>query len=252
MTRGAAIKILIATEDSSISDRITQVLSSFSNDHHDISFDIYSVHSLSDLKRQVNQDSFDLLMIDIEFEAEGTSSIGLLETFPATLPIIIVSNLTHYEKVLSLLLNVIGFVPASQITAYLPFLLKQLFIGFSTGIDQEMFSFPVSKNASIENPYQTSRIRYILHTGRQHYRITFTDNEVCEITSSPVYVIRSALKKQGIKTIVPLSQNEFVNINLIKSIYKRRDGRYVVRLIGEPDIERVISPQFLSGFKILL
>ncbi len=247
------LKTLIADDNLQDIDLILHILKIFESAHYDLSFDTVCVHSLKELETVLCQSSFDLLTLDLGFESEGSSSISLIEKLPSGLPIIIISNLSHYRQSLIVKKNIRGFILKSAAERELPLLLEQLYLKRTIPLDEEKFFFPSSDSGKDCRPsFSTDYIRYIYHLGRRNYEITFVDGTRTELHSSTVAAVRSALQEQHTRAIVPISQNEFVNITLIKSIRKRRDGRIEIRLIGEPDKPHIISNFFADPFKKML
>ena len=88
-------RILIADDDVQDIEFITQILHTFESHHDKLAFDITSIQSMQQLILSLEHSSFDLLLLDLAFEPERSSSIALIDSFPSDLPIIIISSLDH-------------------------------------------------------------------------------------------------------------------------------------------------------------
>lgn len=242
-------RILIADDDVQDIEFITQILHTFESHHDKLAFDITSIQSMQQLILSLEHSSFDLLLLDLAFEPEHSSSIALMDRFPSDLPIIIISSLDHYQKPLIAKKAVKGFVSKSKAEIHLPMLLEEFLFDRNCSLLDEYFSFPAPTFSKTQpGSFATNKIRYIYHMGRGHYRITFVNGETSEIRSTTVSALSNALQKQHIRDIVQISQNEFININLINQIYKRRDGRIALCLIGAPKKELIVSSHFEAAF----
>lgn len=213
-------------------------------------FSVIQGTAIEDYLRLSKQVPIDLLLLDLEFTSANTTSISFMQLFSPELPIIIVSHHSHYQHLLNSTGRISGFIPKSALDDMLvPVVEKTL--GYSTQIPEESFVFPIAKSG-IAYKIPTKEVRFIQKTGRTKYEIHTISGKSVSIEASTWNDMLTALKKQNIITLKPVSQGYIININCISSIEKERSGLYKITLVNLPHLPFTLSPKFEGLFKNFL
>ena len=192
----------------------------------------------------------DLILLDLEFTEQNITAASFLNEFPSDIPIIIVSNLIHFQKPLSLKINVKGFVPKSQLQS-LPNTILEVFQPFlSASKTPTVFVFPPSKHTLFPEGIRIADIRFIEFSTRNTYHIHLTDGTCKKINSVPFKTICSLIKTQNITCLQQVSRNEIINANYISTIAKLNNGRIEVTLVNLPTRKFCIGKKHEKNFEI--
>lgn len=188
--------------------------------------------------QHIHSHPVDLLLLDLEFTKMNVTATFFVDNIPPTIPILIVSNLSHYQKPLSLKTNVKGFINKSHLSIdLLTFVQKNLrLLDTSTDIKKK-FVFPSPNINHISEAVILSEIRYIEFSNKNTYTIHLTNGTTKNIVSLPFFKICALLDKQNIDYLLPITKNQIINLNYISSISKSKNGRYKIQLVNLPEEE---------------
>lgn len=208
--------------------------------------------NLFDCFRFLQIHKVDLILLDLEFTNKNITAASFLNEFPADIPIIIVSNLVHFQKPLSLKVNVKGFVSKSQLHD-LPNIISEIFQPFPSTIQtHKVFIFPPSKHNPFPEGIRIADIRFIDFFARSTYQIHLVDGTCKEINSVPFKTICSLLQSQNISCLQQVSRNEIINTNYISTITKLNNGRIELTLVNLPNRKFCIGRKHESNFRMFL
>lgn len=216
-------------------DEIQSILAKFPDDI------LYDFHHFLNLKKgiqYIRSHPVDLLLLDLEFTQQNVTAASFVDRIPVSIPILIVSNLSHYQKPLSLKTNVKGFINKSHLSSdLLPFVQKNLgLLDTSTDIKKK-FVFPSPNINHVSEAVILSKIRYIEFSNKNTYTIHLTNGRTKNIVSLPFFKICALLDKQKIDYLLPITKNQIINLNYISSISKSKNGRYKIQLVNLPKTE---------------
>ena len=203
----------------------------------DIPYEFRHFLNLQKGLQHIHSHPVDLLLLDLEFTKMNVTAAFFIDNIPPSIPVLIVSNLSHYQKPLSIKTNVKGFINKSHLSVdLLTFVQKNL--GFpekSTDI-QKKFVFPSPNINHISEAVSLSEIRYIEFSNKHTYTIHLTNGTTKNIISLPFFRICSLLDEQNINYLLPITKNQIINLNYISSISKSPNGRYEIKLVNLPNI----------------
>lgn len=122
-------------------------------------------HHFLDLKEgllYVKTHPIDLLLLDLEFTEANLTASSFIDDIAPSIPILIVSNLSHYQKPLSAKINVKGFISKSHLNKDLLAFVRKI-LGL---VDQPInirkeFVFPSPNSKHISEAITVKDIRYI-------------------------------------------------------------------------------------------
>lgn len=220
------------------------------------SFLPHKLKHFSDLRtglQYIQNHPVDLLLLDLEFTVENMTASYIIDDIPDTIPILIVSHLNHYQKPLSLKINVKGFISKNNLSASLISSIKKIFGLESTALHSvKQFVFPASNNTDVSEAIDIRDIRYIEFRNRKIYTIYLIDGTTKIIHSVAFNEICTQLEKQNITTLCPVNKNQIINIDYIKEVEKLDNSRIKITLINLPQIEFRIGPKHQKPFEIFL
>lgn len=223
----------------------------------DYDFSISTVSSVEELL-ETDLDQTDLLLLDIEMRDQKITTLPLLDHLPKTLPVILVSNLSHYQRMTSHEITVKAFVPKDMLD---PMLRESIIAVFSAKqkdrVYEEVFAFPAYSGflSGIEKSsarHYVREIRYVDIEGRNRYKLHLTNGKTEYISSAPFHFVCDELKKQRISSLRPVSVGKLINARYIATINKQYNGRYVISLVGDDNLQFNLSQKYESWYKDLL
>jgi len=192
-----------------------------------------------------------LLLLDLEFTVENMTASYIIDDIPDNIPILIVSHLTHYQKPLTLKLNVKGFISKNNLSTSLISSIKKIFGLESTSLHStKQLVFPASNNIDISEAIDIRDIRYIDFCRRKVYTVHLIDGSCKTIYSVSFNELCTRISKQHISSLCPVNKNQIINIDYIKEVEKLDNSRIKVTLINLPHIEFHIGPKHQKPFEI--
>ena len=200
----------------------------------------------------------DLLLLDIEMTASKATTLPLLDHLPKTLPVILVSNLSHYQRMTAHEANVKAFVPKDMIDPMLREAVATVFSAKQPNkVYEESFAFPtyngfLSGREKSSVRHYVREIRYIDTVSKNRYEIHFTNGKTEFISSAPFHFVCDALKEQHISSLRPVSAGKLINARYIMKIEKQYNGRYTITLVGKDNIQFTLSQKYESWYSDLL
>ncbi len=188
----------------------------------------------------------DLILLDLEFASLKTTSIYFIDQFDPSIPILIISHLTHYQRQLALKANIAGFVPKHRMDELLIPTIMSILLK-----DQpraETLVVPTSSHKEVSKGFPIKDIRYIEIISYLNYKIVFVDKNSVTVRSLPFQQLCSEIKKQGIAELQPVSRNQIINTNYIKDVYITKNGRLAISMVGVPT-PFVVGKNYASYFR---
>ena len=162
--------------------------------------------------------------MDLEMKEENQTTLGIIEQVPGSIPIIVISHLSHYQKPSLRHGNVCDFVPKSNLDDRLISRILQV-LSPKNGSEPESIIFPAVMKGEISESILIYKISYIYLVGRGRYEIHFSDGRILPLRSVLFKELLRQLKDQHIVSLQPVSRNEIVNVNHISRIKKTPAGR---------------------------
>lgn len=243
-------QIVLIDDSAKDTQQIAQLLSS--HPAH-FSHELHSFSSLAAGFKHLNHASTDLLLLDLEFTYQNITDLPYLDHIPKSIPVIIVSHLSHFQLSLAHRENIRGFVHKSKLQAdLLPTILRVLDTVSTPRPIAHTVKFPPlnpAKDFGIE--ININRIRYIEFFTRNTYHVYLTDGRKNEIKSVPLKEFMLLLQEQGIENLCQISRNQLINLHYISSIVKIDHSRIAVRLVNLPT-EFIVGKQYEGGLLTLL
>lgn len=191
--------------------------------------------SLSEASRFFRSHDPDLVIMDLEFTEENTTSISFLSEAIINIPVIIVSHLSHYQNTLSEYVDVKAFIRKENLHSRLIPTLIRCLSPQSNKETPQYASFPSRKHLAISEKILADKIRFIEKIGRYDYRVWLTDNTSMILSSIYFSDLCLHFEKTGLFQLKPISRNEIINIHCIERIQTLYNGRLEVHLINLPD-----------------
>ena len=191
-------------------------------------------------------------MLDLEFTSENRSAVSIIDDLPIELPIIIISNLSHFQKSLSSKINIQRFISKENMnTELLPYVLKSLGISNLTESQSKEFIFPAANSKYISESVNVNNIRYIEFREKK-YKAYMIDGSCRTIYSLPFRDICNLLLTGGFSTLRPVTKNQIINIDHIRTISKADNGRIEITLINLPEKKFFVGNKHQKYFEIFL
>ena len=197
-------------------------------------------HHFLDLREgmfYVKTNPVDLLLLDLEFTEANLTASSFIDDIAPSIPILIVSNLSHYQKPLSVKINVKGFISKSHLDRdLLTFVRKNLEPTDPSLNIRKKFVFPSPNSKHVSEAITVNDIRYIEFSNRQIYTVHLVDGTFKHVYSLPFSEICSSLLSENIDCLCPITKNQIVNLNCVNSITKSINGRLQIKLVNLPDM----------------
>ena len=241
-------RILLIEDDLHDAKKVISLLSS--SPYHS-QLEVEHSASLKNAREYLTANVPDLVLLDLEFTDENTSSIHLLQDFLISAPVIILSHLSHYQNTLIQYVDVKTFIRKTDISIYLlPAVARILFPAQDTGPEDVVF--PPYGSTGINESVTVRAIRFIEKTGKRTYTVYRTDSTVLTISSVSFASLCNTIRKQGITLLQPVSRNEIINTSCIARIYRTEKGRIELILINLSDrvfhVGKKYSEYFMDHF----
>ena len=226
------INILLIEDDMRDAGRIISLLNSSLAGKYDYS--LLHKSGTNEALACIEESAPDLILMDLEIKNENQTTLGLLNLIPDTIPIIVISHLSHYQKPSLRHGNVLDFVPKANLDDRLADRIRQV-LSPRNASEPDSVIFPASARDGVNEGVPIHKISYIVLTGRGRYDIHLTTGKVLSLRSVLFRDLLRALKEQNITSLRPLSRNEIININYISKITKSPNGRLSVTVIGHDE-----------------
>lgn len=245
------MKQIVLIEDSAIDTlEITNLLTKISEK---LPYTLKHFHDLNSGFQYIASNKVDLLLLDLEFTAENRSAVSIIDDLPIELPIIIISNLSHFQKSLSSKINIQRFIFKENMnTELLPYVLKSLGISNLTESQSKEFIFPAANSNYISESINVNNIRYIEFRDRKIYKVYMIDGLCRTIYSLPFRDICNLLLAGGFSTLRPVTKNQIINTDHIRTISKADNGRIEITLINLPEKKFYVGNKHQKYFDIFL
>ena len=223
------INILLIEDDMRDAGRIISLLNSSLAGKYDYS--LLHKSGTNEALACIEESAPDLILMDLEIKNENQTTLGMLNRIPRTIPIIVISHLSHYQKPSLRHGNVIDFVSKSNLDDRLVDRVRQA-LSPRNASEPDSVLFPAAARDDISESVPIRKISYIILTGRGRYDIHLTDGKILSLRSVLFRDLKRVLKEQNITSLRPVSRNEIININYISKITKSPNGRLSVTVIG--------------------
>ena len=198
-----------------------------------LSYDLHSFSSIELGKDYIVHSNVQLILLDLEFTLLRKTSIDLIDQIDPAIPIIIVSNLTHYQRQLSLRANVVSFIPKVKIDRLLVRSIAEVLCDKNHERPEPAdFFFPANSFSEIPEAVSIADTRWIVLSSFREYSVHLTSGITKTIKSSTFRDVVQALKDQGISSLQPISRNQIVNTKYIGKVYLEDNSRVSLRLVG--------------------
>ena len=227
-----------------------KIQESLSNIQNDVKFKLKYTAKLQEGIRYLQTNMVDLILLDLEFTKENVTAASVLGKFPNELPIIIVSNLVHFQKPLNLKANVKGFIPKSELHLLPACVLEILIPSHSSEHNIKTLIFPPRNQYQLAEGIRIEDIRFIDFYDRNVYQIHLTNGSSKEIVSLPFKHICKLIESQNITCLQQISRNEIINTNYISSISKLTNGRIEITLVNLPSRKFYVGRKHKEQFDL--
>lgn len=215
--------------------------------------ELHSFSSLAEGFSHLKQHRPDLLLLDLEFTYHNITAIPYLDLLPQSLPVIVVSHLSHFQLPLAHKANIRGFVHKSKLDS-------ELFPAIQKVCGSADVVRPVAHHVKFPpmNPLKdlgveinVNHIRYIDFFTRNTYHVHLTKGDMAVIKSVPLKEFTQALLDQGIDQLCRISRNQIINTHYISSIEKIDHSRFSLKLVNLP-APFIIGKQYEDSIRHLL
>ena len=227
------VNIALIDDDPKDIQKITTILTPLAKS---LPYQLSSLTTLEQGQRYLKSHTIDLLLLDLEFAKAKSTSIYFLEELDSSVPVLIVSHLTHYQRQLNLKANVIGFIPKNKLETLLVPAVTDYLIPAKDASAPREFIFPASSREDIPVAFSVADILYIEIESFRTYRIHCTQKPDFVLSSVSFHLLCDELTKQKIRDLKPISRNQIININYIKEVHLEKNSRITLSLIGVPTV----------------
>ena len=224
------INIVLIEDDEKDIRKISEILKPLGEF---LSYELHSFSSIELGKNYIVHSNVQLILLDLEFTLLRKTSIALIDQTDKTIPIIIVSNLTHYQRQLSLQANVVCFIPKAKMDRLLVRSVAEVLCDKKHERPEPIdFFFPTGSFSEIPEAIPIADIRWIDLSSFREYSVHLTSGTTKIIKSSTFKDVVQALKDQAITSLQPISRNQIVNTQYIGKVYLEDNCRVSLRLVG--------------------
>ena len=175
-------------KDISLITEILQPLKGFLN------YELKSFMKIEQGKEYIAHHNVQLVLLDLEFTLQRKTSLYLINQISPSVPIIVVSNLTHYQRQLRLRANV--------------------------------------SPSGIPEGFSIADIRWIELSAFREYEVHLTSGQVRKVASCTFKDLVKAIKDQDAADLQPISRFQIVNTNYIAKVYLQDNSRVTITLVG--------------------
>lgn len=200
----------------------------------DLQYDLKCFSWLEKGIQYVVDNSASLILLDLAFTAENISSLAYMRQIPSDIPIIVISNLAHYQKRLSLNINVKAFISKKNLKEELLSVIRSI-VTPEAAPEPEYITFPAVLSRDLSRKIAVKNIRYIDYSKHGDYLIHLIDGHSLSLRSVSYSELVGRIQAAGIKSLHSVSQNEIINLDYIQSVEKLKNGRIQVTLINLED-----------------
>lgn len=240
------ITILLVEDNTKDAKRISALLDASLSIHYKFTL-IHKTGTVEALS-YLSDSSPDLILMDLEMKEENQTTLGIIEQVPGSIPIIVISHLSHYQKPSLRHGNVFDFVPKSNLDDRLISRILQV-LSPKNGSEPESIIFPAVIKGDVSESIPIYKISYIHLVGRGRYEIHLSDNRILLLRSVLFKELLRQLKEQHIVSLQPVSRNEIVNINHISRIKRTPAGRIELTILGADDHPFNIGKEYERFFE---
>lgn len=199
----------------------------------------------------ISSNTVDLLLLDLEFTLANMTAASIIDDIPSSIPILVVSHLTHYQKPLSLKMNVKGFIHKANLSTSLVSAIKKIFdVAIAANERPREFIFPAIKSSHIPESILVRDIRYIEFQNRKNYTVHLVDGTLKTLQSVSFNDLCKQLILQKTESLCPVNKNQIINIDYIKSVHKMENGRLEVELVNLPLLKFHVGSKHQKPFEI--
>lgn len=242
-------RILLIDDDPQDIEHVSELLSSSS-----LPYSLTRCISLekSSLLLDNPPEPFDLVLLDLEFTQEGTTSLYFLQDIPIPCPIIIISHLKHFQRMTFPNMNVFTFISKSQLDFSLIASIKQCLLGPQLSKPQEAIFFPpLHLNSPTERVYVRD-ILLIHKSLRRTYEVILKNGSSISISSSiDMTSLYTSIKTARIRELIRISRSDIINLAYLSSVTKLRNGRIELQLLNYPNTINV-GAKYLAELSLFL
>ena len=236
---------LVLIEDSPEDVKTVHSLLQTLDSNAEISF--RHISSLKASKHYFLSHSPDLVILDLEFTQENTTSLDMLSEALTNVPVIILSHLSHYQYSLIQQVDVKAFIRKENMSYYLiPAIQKVLFP--SKSAEPLMVTFPTPKVHGVDESVPISAIRFLERVGKREYHLYRTDGKIVSIFSIGFADLCNSIAKQKIEKLQPVSRSVIINTSCIKDIHRQEKGRIEIHLINLPERFFIVGKKYEAHF----
>lgn len=188
--------------------------------------------SLEEGLAYIRQHSTQLVLLDLEFTVGNKSAIFAIDKMDPSIPILVVSHLSHYQRQLQLKVNVAGFVPKALIEDQLVRSIIEIFSSKNLVARPSQFTFPPPHGVGIGQTFDLEEILYIKVYSFQEYTIFLSNGQKVRRSSISFSDLCKRIEDEKIIILQPISRNIIINTNYISDVTVLRNGRVNISLIG--------------------
>ena len=200
-----------------------------------LEYQLISFLSLESGLSYIRQNSVQLVLLDLEFTIGNKSAIFAIDRMDPSIPIIVVSHLSHYQRQLQLKVNVAGFVPKALIEDQLARAVMEVFSSKKLVSRPTQFTFPPARGGGIGQTFDLEESLYFKVHSFQEYDIFLANGQKTRRASLSFAELCKRIEDEKNTILQPISRNTIININYIAEVTVLRNGRVTVLLIGRSE-----------------
>ena len=213
-------------KDISLITEILQPLKGFLN------YELKSFMKIEQGKEYIAHHNVQLVLLDLEFTLQRKTSLYLINQISPSVPIIVVSNLTHYQRQLRLRANVVAFIPKAKMKDLLVRSIAEVLCDINETSRPADFLFPAVSPSGIPEGFSIADFRWLELYAFREYEVHLTSGQVRKVASCTFKDLVKAIKDQDAADLQPISRFQIVNTNYIAKVYLQDNSRVTITLVG--------------------
>lgn len=173
----------------------------------------------------------ELILLDLEFTLTNETAIISIDKIDPSIPIIVVSHLSHYQRQLQLKSNVAGFISKGYLEDQLVRSIFEVLCSKNILKRPSSFVFP-GQRGLIGEAFNISEIVYVKIYVYSEYTVHKQNGSEVRVSSIPFSELCEKIESSGATELQPISRNTIINTNYISEVLVERNGRVMISLLG--------------------
>ena len=195
-------------------------------------FQVVSFHNLTAGFSYAERHMVSLIITDIQFSECITTSIPYILRCNPPAPIIIISSLPHYKLPMMASGRILRFIEISKIDSQLLPAIKSVLNIREQHLLQEYIVFPSTTQGRSSHAYKIEDILYINYHKPSTYEIHLSSGDTQTISSVSFTSFSHMLIENRVPYLVPINKNQIINSACIMSLYRTKNYRLAISLLG--------------------